>query len=229
MKRYGSIYIITNITTGKQYIGQTINSVIHRFKEHCLTDRRYKSALQEAIIKYGKKNFAVDELYISFDKENLNQMEQFFIQLFNTMIPNGYNLRTGGNQNGHCSDELKAKISQSKTGKPVYCRRGEIRSREQCLKISKALNGKHILGTEIKTGIQKIYQTVNETRFDGFQPWNVVSVCKNRDGRTQHKGWKFEYIFNQVNQTGSLEENSKHGQRLEGETENVNNPSTSHR
>ncbi len=214
MKRYGSIYIITNLIDGQQYVGQTTTSVKERYLAHCSESRnRY---ISNSIKKHGKENFKIEELFVCFDKDSLNELETYFVEYYNTFFPNGYNLRSGGNQNGKCSDELKRKISESKTGKPNLKRRGELRTQEQRFLISKGLGGRSILATEIKTGNKTIYLTAHETTKYGFQPWNVISVCKSR--RPVHKGHKFEYLEENANQSGSLvNKNTAHAQRIEAE------------
>lgn len=109
---YGVIYIITNILNGKQYIGQTIHSdATHRWKEHQLSARTIGSyALSLAIRKYGVSNFTFEVIWHARTKVDLDISEISFISLFNTISPNGYNLRSGGARGRH-SSETKLKMS----------------------------------------------------------------------------------------------------------------------
>jgi len=213
MKRYGSIYKITNKVTGKEYVGQTTRSLISRFNSH-LTEKRNRH-ISNSIRQYGKENFEFVEIFVAFDKEELNNAEIFFVQHYNTLYPNGYNHRAGGNQNGICSDELKKKISAAKVGKPNLKRRGELRSKEQRLSISRTLGGQNIIAINLKTNEIKVYETAHATKKDGHNPSNVVQICKRASYRTHSKGWAFMYESEYANQSGSSKGNtSEHAQRL---------------
>lgn len=77
--RYGSIYLLTNRQTGEQYVGQTIKSVKHRWASHCAAAKRPKFAVAYSIAKYGHEAFGVEELYVAFDREALNNAEKAII------------------------------------------------------------------------------------------------------------------------------------------------------
>jgi group I intron endonuclease len=213
MKRYGSIYLITNKHTGRQYVGQTTRSISERFADH-LVEKRNRH-VSNSIRKYGKDSFVVEEVFVSFDKEGLNNAEIYFVEKYNTLYPNGYNHRAGGNQNGVCSDELKKKISLAKTGKPNLKRRGEFRSETQRMQISRSLGGQNIIAIHLATGEIKVYKTAHSTKEDGHNPSNVVQICKKSSYRTVSKGWTFVYESEYANQSGSSRGNTfEHAQRL---------------
>ena len=96
-KGYGYIYKYTS-PSGKSYIGQTICSLKDRAGHD---GKRYKGSHEfyKAIKKYGFKSFEV-EILAEVLQEQLDQMEIKYIQLFNTLIPNGYNISAGGQNIG---------------------------------------------------------------------------------------------------------------------------------
>ena len=96
-KGYGYIYKYTS-PSGKSYIGQTIRSLKERAGHG---GKRYKESHEfyKAIKKYGFKNFEV-EILAEVLQEQLDQIEIKYIQLFNTLIPNGYNISAGGQNIG---------------------------------------------------------------------------------------------------------------------------------
>ena len=197
-----------------EYVGQTTRSLDERFVDHCCEKRNRH--VSSAIRKYGKDNFIIEELFTAFDLETLNDVEILFVRLFNTLSPNGYNHRAGGNQNGICSTELKLKISLGKTGKPNFKRRGEIRTESQRLMISRGLGGRNIVAINLKTGETKVYATAHSSRKDGHNPSNVVQICKKASGRRESKGWTFVYENEYANQSGSsVNKSTEHAQRLE--------------
>lgn len=91
----GCIYKITNVLTGKIYIGQTAGTIEHRFKEH---KRNAKNGvpyyLYKAMRKYGEENFEIQELKHCDDSE-LNKKERYWISLLDS-CNNGYNMTLGG-------------------------------------------------------------------------------------------------------------------------------------
>ena len=106
----GYIYKITNKIDNKIYVGQTIRDVEERWKAHLHKGSkcRYLSA---AIKKYGVDNFDFQLVCITFDNQ-LNDMEIKYIEKYNSLVPNGYNLKMGGNSGTHHA-ETKQKISEA--------------------------------------------------------------------------------------------------------------------
>lgn len=114
---YGQIYLITNKFNGKVYIGQTTRKLEDRFYEH----RREKSTsiIHKAIKKYGEENFIIEQLCIAFNQEDLNSAEKTAIKVFNSLVPNGYNLKSGGNiAGGELHPLIRKKISDKLKGRP---------------------------------------------------------------------------------------------------------------
>ena len=100
MSKIWSIYIITNIVNGKQYVGQTCQDNPHvRWERHldtsCL-DFHSLSALQKAIMKYGEENFQFEVIDQAYDEYAADQLEKAYVSIYGTEYPNGYNLTAGG-------------------------------------------------------------------------------------------------------------------------------------
>lgn len=95
MEKY--IYKITNKINGKSYIGQTTDYQ-RRFREH--RNKGYgeepNKPLYNAFDKYGIDNF--DFEIIEDLTENYNEREKYWIQYYNTLLPNGYNIEPGGEE-----------------------------------------------------------------------------------------------------------------------------------
>ena len=89
------IYKITNKINGKIYIGQTSLSIKDRWSRHCNNDS-HCTYLKNAIKKYNKENFIIEEIYIAKNRDELNKLEKSIIKEYNSLYPNGYNLTTGG-------------------------------------------------------------------------------------------------------------------------------------
>jgi group I intron endonuclease len=80
--------------SNKNYIGQTTKSLKERAKNN---GNGYKncSVFYNAILKYGFKNFKI-EILGEFKIEFLDNKEKYYINLFNSLVPFGYNIYEGG-------------------------------------------------------------------------------------------------------------------------------------
>jgi len=137
----GNIYIITS-PSGKQYIGQCVEFLCNgkkwgyknRFLQHVRDSDKgkdYCRLLNNAIRKYGKDNLKLEKL-ISCNISELDIMEGYYIEKYNTMTPNGYNLITSGS-NSRQSEETKQIRRESMMGKnkgKIYPRRPRKRKED---------------------------------------------------------------------------------------------------
>jgi group I intron endonuclease len=137
------IYKITNKINLKSYVGQTINNLEHRWYYHVKS--KNCKALHAAIEKYGKENFLLEILLECTSRKELDLKETELIKKHNTMSPNGYNLRPGGNTSTH-SAETRRKISEKRKGRSVP------HTKESKRKISEA-NKKRVWTQESKNKV----------------------------------------------------------------------------
>lgn len=131
----GYIYRITNKINNMKYIGQTIGDLNERFRHHC-NKRSNCRYLKNALQKYGKHNFKFELICVCFDSD-CDIYEKQYIEKYNTIVPNGYNLREGG-QSGRQNDETKQKISEGL--KKGYA---EGRIKSPCGSLGKKLTDEH--------------------------------------------------------------------------------------
>lgn len=90
------IYKIQNKITNKIYIGKTSKSLEIRWKNHLkCVNKKINRCLYDSINKYGINNFIIEEL-CKATKENINDLEKFYINEYNSLYPNGYNMTNGG-------------------------------------------------------------------------------------------------------------------------------------
>lgn len=87
------LYVIKNEISGKEYIGVTIDPD-RRWRQHKLM-RTKCSALKDAMKKYGVDNFTFS-LLCGGEDSYIDELEVKAIDVFNTQVPNGYNLTLGG-------------------------------------------------------------------------------------------------------------------------------------
>lgn len=87
----GYIYVVKNTTNGMVYVGQTIRTVKIRWLEHCSAGKA--RLLNIAIKTFGKDKFEFIELRQCDDSE-LDSEETRSINAYNSIHPNGYNVKT---------------------------------------------------------------------------------------------------------------------------------------
>ena len=93
----GSIYKIVNDVNNKVYVGKTLNTVQHRFLEHCHdSTKRTKEhrPLYTAMRKYGVEHFHIELIEIC-PIEDLSDRECYWIHQLDS-YNNGYNATLGG-------------------------------------------------------------------------------------------------------------------------------------
>ena len=90
----GQIYKITNIITNLSYIDQTKYDAVGRYNAHMNTFKNTK--FYNSIHKYGQENFKLEILEDNVPNNKLDELEIYYIALFDT-YNNGYNETIGGN------------------------------------------------------------------------------------------------------------------------------------
>lgn len=96
-----AIYKITNKLNNKSYIGQSQNPQ-RRWKEHIWDafnpNCEEHSAIHDAFVATRIENFSFD-IIGWFD--DYNEKEKYYIKYYNSLIPNGYNIMSGGEEPPH--------------------------------------------------------------------------------------------------------------------------------
>jgi len=206
----GYIYLIENKINGKKYVGQTIQKDIHqRWNSHKLLNKRFiGTILYNAYKKYGIENFTYKIICICFD-DDTNKFEEEYINKYNTLYPNGYNMIEGGksrkftpvlkkiisdklkgenhpNFGKHLKEETKIKLSLKNKGvnSPCY---GKKLSEELKKRLSELAIERH------KNGIN--YDDTIKTKISN----SLKEYYKNNTERTTRKGnniWVQQYDLN---------------------------------
>ena len=114
---HGFIYKLRS-PSGKEYIGQTSEcrrngerrGIRVRWLEHCSSAKRHDKkgclVLNTAIRKYGPEKFTIIRL-MRCKLDVIDLFEQLYIRTHNTMVPNGYNLQSGGTFTKHSEETCK--------------------------------------------------------------------------------------------------------------------------
>ena len=100
----GIIYLVTNKTTGKKYVGLSVMTLEDRWKYHVEQSKASEitnnDSLQAAIRKYGECDFTLEIVDRGTSKDGLEAKEIEWILHYASMAPRGYNLNKGGVSGG---------------------------------------------------------------------------------------------------------------------------------
>lgn len=204
---YGFIYKITNSINCKIYIGQTIQSVNKRFKNHLTGWHHKKMPLHRAILKHGKDKFKIEIIDFAINTEELNRKEIFYIERFDS-ISKGYNLHPGGGVSTRTPEiELKRikGIKESKLG--IYpesfrlyaeSRKGHILTKEERKKISDSSpNKKSIIAKNKITGEVLIFKSGTEAaKYFNCQKQIISRACLKK--RMHHRNFIFDFFDQEI-------------------------------
>lgn len=205
------IYKFTNKLNGKIYIGQTTLTLKKRSSQHySAKDEVY---FHRALKKYGKENFTEEEICSATNLDDLNRLEEHFIQYYGSLRPNGYNIILGGNnfkrvcspmQGRRHSEETKKKMSLAALGKPknpesirkmAITKTGTKASKETRDKMSKARVGMKYATNEVvcnETG-EKFISVLEASRKTGIYRNKIIRQLTGKTKKTK-SSLTFSYI-----------------------------------
>lgn len=109
----GIIYKITNLINNKVYIGQTIHSFIKRYTKHFNIHNEH---MIYSMIKYGKENFVVEILEKNKSEKELNELEVYYINKYQSNNPKyGYNKTSGGKESYESNIRITGEVAQKRS------------------------------------------------------------------------------------------------------------------
>lgn len=181
------IYKITNKINGKVYIGQTIRTLEERWKDHCSENSRC-FAIKAAIDKYGRENFIIEQIDQAIDLIDLNKKEGDWIVNLNSLAPNGYNLKSGGDQPRLCQESID-KIAKANTGQKAW-NEGLDKNDPRVAKYIRYGKDTHAYG---KVGYRKGKKWTEESRkkLSEVQTGRILSDETKQKMSESHKGKQF--------------------------------------
>lgn len=170
------VYIITNTTNGKAYIGSSKN-VMKRIRQHLWAlsgGRHFNKHLQRAFDEYGAASFVVED-FIHCDEQERTTLEQKVLDRFDKKQLYNISDRTVAPHAEHLSMETRRKISEGlKKGIDRTQRSRQMRERWQNPMFREKMltvhTGKKYRPT--KESIEKMRATIKMQYMSGRQPWN---------------------------------------------------------
>lgn len=198
----GIIYLVTHKTTGKQYIGQTIQTLERRWETHLSGGTKAEESLYAAIKKYGSEAFEICQIDEAAKEEDddLARRERYWIQKLGTLTPHGYNILRGGSIGGSnkkpkiideiCFDSVKKAIAHVATTRGISLKAAKGRVQYNRLDVkTPAKPGESLVKTQVYKAWSRIVHGV----------LNPKSTKEHIPGITLHAPWReFAVFFKEV-------------------------------
>lgn len=205
------VYMSTNLTNNKMYIGLTTTTLEQRIASHKTDSKRKDTYFYRAIRKYGFESFRWDVLDTAKSVEELEEKEIMYIEKYGTFNNKevGYNSTSGGYNLYDVTDELKQLRSQMASGEnnPMYGvpspNTGKKFTSEHKEKISQGLKNSyrpHVIGANNPSArrvknveTREIFGTMTEAGKEyGTHRANIGNAC--RKPKATAKGYHWEYV-----------------------------------
>lgn len=214
----GIIYLIINKENGHKYVGQTTQSINKRWQEHIQESRKMSSEpVHKAFRKYGLDKFLI-KVIDECDEKLLEEKQQYWIEKYKTFDDTtGYNI-TKDNEEPE-PIVIPEKVKPIK--KPVVKRYqsdpwGSLTEKNRG-------NGKHcgleILGINIETGEEKIWDNARDAAFEvaGDKRKNSNILFSARNGYNCY-GYRWRILDNKTKKKAVIGVHKKTWQRIEYES-----------
>lgn len=187
----GVIYLVTNKLTRKCYIGQTTMSLHERWRHHKRTRSEVGDCLGDDIGLLGESQFSIMELAVTQNPAELDGLETWYIQQYQTLAPAGYNLTPGGHSFSKTERsrdlQSRAAIGRKFTDSPKPIKGSlVIRCRKNKIVVDRK---KPVVGTHLITG--EVIELAGVSVDPRFDPRLVSACCKGK--RRHHRGYAWRY------------------------------------
>lgn len=121
------LYKIVNSVNGKTYIGKTIKPKLREW-DHMTCSQSCSKLVKSAINKYGRANLTFSVI-AKGPEDYILDLEYKAIASYQSLVPHGYNISTGGQNGGKPhTEQSKRKISEANRGdkNPMWGKFGEL-------------------------------------------------------------------------------------------------------
>lgn len=209
-----TIYCIKNKLNNKNYIGYTSKTIEKRFQTHIKNaKKKVNRRLYDSMNHHGYENFEITEIDFCYDKTKAEELESWYVYLYDSKNPdNGYNMTwggDGGNTMLEWSEEQKKILYQKQKEKreKTFLEKYGVTSptkldwvREKLSKIHKGktldINHKNKISNTIKNKIKSNQYSPNTS---GLRP-HIKGEYKHSDETKKklsefREGKKYEDIF----------------------------------
>lgn len=202
----GYVYMIYNNVNDKVYIGETLQKITTRFKQHIQKalnqNRDYDGHLFRAIRKYGKEHFFIKEIdkVTGLDrnkvKEEIQKLEIYYIAKYNSCT-NGYNCDFGGGKGAKIpTDETRRKQSMIKKSNPKYAEIARINQKK-----SVEVNKIPIIMYDFNSGekLEEFESTKEASLKYNKDASSITKICKGKTNYLRINEVKVTFRYQQDN------------------------------
>jgi group I intron endonuclease len=194
---FGCVYRLTNLVTKKTYIGKSVNFK-QRMSEHKHSMKKAKTYLSKSINKHGWDNFKKEIIIDDVPEEDLSNLEISYIEVENTMVPNGYNLTRGGEG----TSGYKKTPEQRENSRQAQLRRRANRDQFGSVSFNKSKNKYHVKGPRPESKFigyyftkEKAKEALNLFNIRGKRMESDIIRRKNGTGTIRKKGKRYQAIY----------------------------------
>ncbi len=205
MSKICGIYKITS-PTGRVYIGQSID-IKKRMEDYKYPERvKGQRKLYNSLKKYGYKKHKF-EIVMQCDIEKLDEMEIFYIDVYNTVnTKHGLNCNHGGQSHRIHSEETKRRLSESMKGRKVSEERrrriseaktgltagGKFNTSSQYIGVSFNKNARK-WEASIMSDRKQVHLGCFDNELDASHAYQLA-LSKVKDGTFNHDDYKPKYL-----------------------------------
>lgn len=186
-ERPGTVYIISSSSCSERYVGLTRTRIEQRWRTHlrAAIEIKVDTPLAKAIRKLGPESFVIIALEENIDQAELAQRERHWISELNTMEPNGFNVKPGGEMGGgqgkettyegeiFPSMEVAAALLSERTGIPKHVVHKRLRDGRSIPEQARKHSDHPEAGTNLWRRWKSLINSVKAGRRDGeiCQQW----------------------------------------------------------
>jgi group I intron endonuclease len=187
---FGIIYKVINKINGICYIGQTRSSITHRKSQHKFKSKNgSKGLLHTAIREYGWENFEWKIIDSCSSENMLNEYEVKYINQFNTLKPNGYNMTL--NKYGFLGTDLSGKNNPRYGDHRTY---EEIHGKEKAERIKQKLKNTFTEERKKEIGILTTQRLLTNNPMNNEKSRKKLSETR-KGGNNPAALYKWEFIL----------------------------------
>lgn len=203
----GYIYLRKNKVNGKCYVGQTDNIKRRNRNWNNLKKKYAGKVINNARAKYGTDGFSF-EILKECEDEELNQWEMYYVKMYNSKKPYGYNSTDGGDSIYEMTDETKEKIADTLRGRKLTpetkkkigdTMRGRKRPDLSVVNKNNPKKSKAVQALDKDGNVVYEFPSTMEAQRHGFIQSAVSTCCRNcynRHGNNIYKGFIWRYKEN---------------------------------
>jgi group I intron endonuclease len=110
-ERLGTIYLIESDQCSEKYVGLTRTRIEQRWRAHLRGALEVKTdtPLARAIRQIGQDHFTIKALETDIEQSQLAERERYWIVYLDTLVPNGFNVKPGGEMAAGRGKEIEYK------------------------------------------------------------------------------------------------------------------------